>query len=116
MSVFTIYHNPRCSKSRLTLALLEERGVEFQVVHYLENPPDAGALRLLLQQLGVSAKELMRSGESVYKELQLGRAGVSEDELITAMVQNPILIERPIVSDGKRAVIGRPPENLEGLF
>ena len=108
--MFTIYHNPRCSKSRQTLALLEERGMEFQVVLYLENPPSAAVLRDLLRQLGLPARDLLRKGEAVYKELSLGDEGLSEDELVAAMVQNPILIERPIVSDGTRAVIARSPE------
>lgn len=114
--MFTIYHNPRCSKSRQTLALLQERDVELQVIHYLDTPPDAQTLKSLLQQLGISARELLRTKEPPYRELQLGREDIGEDELIAAMVQHPILIERPIVSDGKRAIIGRPPENVEALL
>ena len=109
MSV-TIYHNPRCSKSRQTLALLEDRGVAPQVVHYLETPPDAATLERLLGLLGLGARDLMRRKEAPYKELGLAEPGLAEAELIRAMVENPILIERPIVVAGNRAALGRPPE------
>jgi len=109
MSV-TIYHNPRCSKSRQTLALLEERGVAPQVVHYLETPPDAATLGQIIGRLGLGARDLMRRKEAPYKELGLADPGLGEDELIRAMVENPILIERPIVVAGERAALGRPPE------
>ncbi len=109
MSV-TIYHNPRCSKSRQTLALLEDRGVAPQVVHYLETPPDVATLERLLGLLGLGARDLMRRKEAPYKELGLAEPRLAEAELIRAMVENPILIERPIVIAGERAAIGRPPE------
>lgn len=106
----TIFHNPRCSKSRQTLALLQERDVEPEIVEYLKNPPSAEALKELLTQLGLSPRELMRRGEAVYKELNLKDPALSDDALIAAMVENPILIERPIVSTGGKAALGRPPE------
>ncbi|EOC1317116.1 arsenate reductase (glutaredoxin) [Cronobacter turicensis] len=109
----TIYHNPRCSKSRETLSLLTERGIEPHVVLYLETPPDAATIKTLLKQLGFSqARELMRTKEELYKTLDLADASLSEEALIQAMVDNPKLIERPIVvSDGK-ARLGRPPEQV----
>ncbi len=106
----TIYHNPRCSKSRQTLALLEDRGIAPQIVPYLETPPDAATLKRILGLLGLAARDLMRRKETIYKELGLFDLGLSEDDLIRAMVENPILIERPIVLAGDRAALGRPPE------
>ncbi len=106
----TIYHNPRCSKSRQTLALLEDRGVTPRIVHYLETPPDAATLRRVLGLLGLGARDLMRRKEAVYKELGLADPDLGEDDLIRAMVENPILIERPIVVVEDRAALGRPPE------
>ena len=106
----TIYHNPRCSKSRQTLALLEDRGIAPEIVLYLDTPPDAATLRRVLGLLGLGPRDLMRRKEAVYKELGLGDPGLGEDDLIRAMVENPILIERPIVVAGDRAVLGRPPE------
>lgn len=111
MSV-TIYHNPRCSKSRQTLALIRERGVEPEIVEYLKAPPDAATLKALLDKLGFGARDLLRKGETAYRELGLADPAKSEDELIAAMVANPVLIERPIVVKGERAVLGRPPENV----
>lgn len=108
----TIYHNPRCSKSRQTLELLQERGIEPTIVPYLEQPPDAATLKRLLGQLGLSPRQLMRRGETRYKELGLDEPGLSDDALVQAMVDNPILIERPIVVSAKGAVLGRPPENV----
>ncbi|MCA1175890.1 MULTISPECIES: arsenate reductase (glutaredoxin) [unclassified Pantoea] len=107
----SIYHNPRCSKSRETLALLQDKGIEPDVVLYLETPPDEQALKTLLQQLGMSsARELMRRKEDLYKELNLADSDLSEDQLLQAMVAHPKLIERPIVINGDQARIGRPPE------
>jgi arsenate reductase len=111
MSV-TIYHNPRCSKSRQTLALLQDRGVEAEVVEYLKTPPDAAALKKILTLLGLKPRELMRKNEAVYKDRGLDNAGLSDNDLIAAMINDPILIERPIVIAGGRAVIGRPPEKV----
>ena len=111
-----LYHNPRCSKSRGALALLQERDVELEVVRYLENPPDEAALRELLGQLGMTPLELMRRGESRYRELGLKAADVSDDERIRAMTENPILIERPIFVTHGKAVVGRPPERVLELL
>jgi arsenate reductase (glutaredoxin) len=112
----TIYHNPRCSKSRQTLALLEERGIEPRIVLYLETPPDADELKHLLEQMGMGARDLLRTGEGAYRELELDRTDLSEDDLIAAMVAEPILIERPIVITGQGAALGRPPENVLRLL
>ena len=107
----TIYHNPRCSKSRETLALVEAQGIQPQVVLYLETPPDHAAIKTLLKQLGFdSARQLMRTKEDLYKQLNL--ADASEEQLIAAMVNNPKLIERPIVIVGHQARLGRPPEQV----
>lgn len=115
MTQVTIYHNPRCSKSRQTLALLQENGVEPTIVEYLKTPPNAAELQSLLTKLGLSADELLRKKETVYKEL--GLAGVSDnDALIAAMINNPKLIERPIVVKGDKAAIGRPPESVLGIL
>ena len=111
MSV-TIYHNPRCSKSRQTLALLEERGADPQVIEYLRTPPTAAELKALLKKLGMRPRDLMRRNEAAYKELGLGDDSLSDDALIEAMVANPILIERPVVVKDGRAAIGRPPESV----
>ena len=108
----TIYHNPRCSKSRATLALLEEHGVAPDVVLYLENPPTTDEIALLTKKLGVGIREIMRSGEAVYKELGAGNPALEEGELTQMVADNPILLERPIVVNGDRAVVGRPPENV----
>jgi arsenate reductase len=116
MSTVTIYHNPRCSKSRQTLALLEENGIEPQVVLYLETPPAANELAALLGKLGIPARELLRKGEDDYKALGLGDENLEESALIDAMVSHPKLIERPIVVKGERAVLGRPPENVLELL
>ena len=115
MSQVTIYHNPRCSKSRNTLALLEKKGVTPEVVLYLDSPPDAATIRQLLGKLGMSAAELVRKGEDAYKEAGLNRDS-SEEELVAAMARYPKLIERPIVVKGQSAVLGRPPENALALI
>jgi arsenate reductase len=108
----TIFHNPRCSKSRATLALLQERGLEPDIRLYLEDPPDAAELRAILDRLGMSARELLRKGEAEYREQGLADQTLGEQELIGAMAATPRLIERPIVIAGKRAAIGRPPESV----
>lgn len=107
-----IYHNPRCSKSRATLALLQERGVEPAVRLYLEDPPNAAELRAILGKLGIPARELLRKGEEEYRELGLADESLDDSRLIAAMAAHPRLIERPIVIAGKRAAIGRPPESV----
>ncbi|ELU8378710.1 arsenate reductase (glutaredoxin) [Cronobacter sakazakii] len=109
----TIYHNPRCSKSRETLSLLTERGIEPDVVLYLETPPDAATIKTLLNQLGFSqARELMRTKEDLYKTLNLADPSLSEEALIQAMADYPKLIERPIVISHGKARLGRPPEQV----
>lgn len=108
----TIFHNPRCSKSRATLALLEEKGVTPKIVTYLDTPPSAGELDGILNALGKEPRELMRKGEEPYKVLGLEDESLSREALIKAMVENPILIERPIVVNGKKAAVGRPPESV----
>ncbi len=106
----TIYHNPRCSKSRETLALLRERGIEPDVIEYLKDPPSAATLKALLKQLGLGPRDLLRSKEDAYKAAGLDRPGLSDDQLIAAMIEHPVLIERPIVVANKKAALGRPPE------
>jgi arsenate reductase len=106
----TIYHNPRCSKSRQTLALLQEKGIEPQVVEYLSDTPDAKTLDGILKKLEMEPRDLMRRKETPYKDLRLDDPKLSRDKLIAAMVANPILIERPIVVSGGKVALGRPPE------
>ena len=108
MSV-VIYHNPRCSKSRQTLALLEERGIEPQIVRYLDTPPSADELRAIVKKLGAAPRDIMRVKEAPYKDLNLKEVD-DDDALIGAMAEHPILIERPIVVNGGKAALGRPPE------
>ena len=109
----TIYHNPRCSKSRETLSLLQSHGVEPQVVLYLETPPDAATLRNLLKMLNLSSpRDLMRQKDELYRTLNLADNGLTGEALIQAMVENPKLIERPIVVKHGQARIGRPPEQV----
>ncbi len=115
MSV-TIYHNPRCSKSRAALALLEEKGVETDIVEYLKTPPSADELRGLLAKLGIGVRDVMRKGEAVYKDLALGDPAKTDNDLIQAIADNPILLERPIVVSGGKAAIGRPIENIIKLI
>ena len=111
MTDFTIYHNPRCSKSRQALALLGEHGVEPKIVEYLQNPPDPETLETVLEKLGMEPQEVMRTKEKEYRTL--GLAGVTDSQsLIRAMTENPILIERPIIVSGSRARIDRPPEKV----
>ncbi len=108
----TIWHNPRCSKSRQTLALLEEHGIHPKIVQYLETPPDQAAIRAVIAKMDISARELLRKGEAEYKELGLKDTTKSEAELIAAMAEHPRLIERPVVIHGDKAALGRPPENV----
>jgi arsenate reductase len=116
MSNVVIYHNPRCSKSRQTLALLQERGIEPEQVLYLETPPAPAELRRLLKHLNLPARALLRKGEAEFRELNLADNALSENQLIEAMSEHPRLIERPIVVRGDRAVLGRPPENVLELI
>ncbi len=115
MSALTILHNPRCSKSRATLALLEARGLAPRVVEYLKDPPSAAELAAIAKKLGLAPEALVRKGEDVYKAKYAGRV-LSDAEWIAAMVTDPILIERPIVIAGARAAIGRPPERVLALI
>lgn len=107
-----IFHNPRCSKSRATLALLQDQGIEPEVTLYLQDPPDADELRSILDMLGLEARQLMRKGEAEYREQDLADESLGEEQLIEAMVETPKLIERPIVLANGRAAIGRPPESV----
>jgi len=115
MQNIKIWHNPKCSKSRAAAALLEEKGVEAEVVKYLETPPTKEELKEMLKMLGISARELMRTKEDIYKELELKEVN-DEEKLIEAMVLNPKLIERPIVIKDGKAAIGRPIENIVVLL
>ena len=112
----TIFHNPRCSKSRATLALLHEQGVEPEIRLYLDNPPDAAELAAILKKLGLKPRELMRKGEAEYREQGLADESLSDAKLIAAMVATPRLIERPIVLAGRKAALGRPPESVLGIL
>ncbi len=112
MTDLTLYHNPRCSKSRAALELLQARGLEPTVVRYLDTPPDAATLKAVLAKLGLHARALLRTGEDEYKALNLADATLGEDQLIAAMAQHPKLIERPILIAGDKAAIGRPPEKV----
>jgi arsenate reductase len=107
-----IYHNPRCSKSRQTLALLQERGIEPKIVEYLQSPPDAATLAIILTQLNISARELMRTGEDDYKAAKDELAEKSETDLIAWMIEHPKVIQRPIVVTAQGARIGRPPQDV----
>lgn len=111
-----IYHNPRCSKSRNALALLEQHGQPFEVVNYLETPPSADELRALLSQLRITSRQLLRTGEEEYQSLHLSDPTLDDEALIAAMVTHPRLIERPIVVANGKAVIGRPPELVQDIL
>ena len=111
-----IYHNPRCSKSRETLELLNAKGIKAKVIEYLKTPPSAAELKGLLKKLLMSPHELMRKKEPVYAKLRLGSAGLSDAALIKAMVENPVLIERPIVVNGAKAALGRPLEAVAAIL
>lgn len=110
-----IYHNPRCTKSRETLALLEENEANPEIILYLETPPTKKELQAILKKLGMEASQLVRKGEKIYKENYKGK-DFTEAEWLDILVQNPKLIERPIVVKGDKAVIGRPPKNVADLF
>ena len=108
----TIYHNPRCSKSRQALQLLQERQVEAEVVEYLKDTPDAETLKHIINQLGISPRELLRTNEKEYKEAQLDDPSLSDDAIIEKMAKYPKVIQRPIVVSNGKAAIGRPPEKV----
>ena len=111
-----IYHNPRCSKSRATLARLAEKGIEPEVIPYLATPPTVEDIKEILKALGMKSAELIRKGGDVYRELQISQKDYSDEELVEFMHRYPILIERPIVVYKERAALGRPPENIDILF
>ncbi len=114
---YRIYHNPRCTKSRQTLALMQEAGITPEIILYLDTPPSPNELSQLLKQLGFSsARQLLRTGEDAYKQLDLGAPAVTDAQIIAAMAEHPKLIERPIVVKGNKAIIGRPPENALSLM
>jgi arsenate reductase (glutaredoxin) len=115
MSRWTLYHNPRCSKSRAALVLLEKHGIAPQVIDYLKTPPSAAELRSIVRMLGIPPEQLIRRGEDVFKTQYAGKQ-LSDDQWIEAMAANPILIERPIVIRDQRAVLGRPAENVAKLI
>lgn len=116
MSAYTFYHNPACSKSRDGLELLQSRNVELDIVHYLEVPPTAIELKALVDKLGLPARALLRDYEEAYQKLGLDNPDLTEEQLIDAMVREPILIQRPVLADSTRAVIGRPTEKLLELL
>ena len=111
-----ILHNPRCSKSRATLQLLNDQGIEPEIILYQETPPDSELLTTILKQLDMQARDLMRKGQSEYKEMGLDNDQLSDAELIAAMIETPILIERPIVLANGKAAIGRPPESVLNIL
>ena len=111
-----IYHNPRCGKSRQTLQLLKEQGIEPEVIEYLKTPPSVQELDDILQKLGMEPRELMRKKEAEYKAGGLDDAALDRQELVKAMVDNPILIERPIVIANGKAAVGRPPETVLAIL
>ncbi|AZE95208.1 Uncharacterized protein YfgD [Pseudomonas orientalis] len=112
MTDLTLYHNPRCSKSRGALELLQDRGLTPAVVRYLETPLNAAQLQALLAKLGLGARQLLRTGEDEYTSLNLADASLSEAQLIAAIAAHPKLMERPILETADKAIIGRPPENV----
>lgn len=116
MMKVTIYHNPKCSKSRQTLALLEEQQCEIAIIEYLKQPPSESELKAILTKLGLSAHQLIRTKDTEYKELGLTESDLSADEWIHIMHSQPKLIERPIVLANEQAIIGRPPENIYDII
>ncbi len=109
-----IYHNPRCRKSRETLQIINDKGADVEIIEYLKTPPTESELKEILKKLGINAKDLLRKGETIFKEKYKGNE-FTEDEWIKIMIENPTLIERPIVVKGDKAVLGRPPENVKKL-
>jgi arsenate reductase len=110
-----IYHNPRCRKSRETLQLIQDAGKEVEVIEYLKTPPTAGELKSIIEKLGITPEQLIRKNEAIFKESFKGKS-YSDDEWIGIMIDNPKLIERPIVVFGDQAVLGRPPQNVSSLL
>ncbi|MDQ4148228.1 MAG: arsenate reductase family protein [Pseudomonadota bacterium] len=116
MAKVTVYQKPTCTKCRTALRLLKERGVEFDAINYYEQPLTTERLRELLGKLKLSPREVLRKDEPIARKLEINKRDLSDDELITLMVKNPDLIQRPIVVRGNKAVLGRPPENIEALL
>ncbi len=116
MTKIKIYHNPRCSKSRQTLQLLQDNNITPEIILYLESPPTKAELKDLLKKLGISPRDLLRTSEQAYKETGLSDASLTEQQLLQAMITEPKLIQRPIVVAGNKAVLGRPPENALELI
>ncbi len=112
----SIFHNPRCSKSRKTLEIIESHNIEVEIIFYLKNPPTVTELNSLLEKLEMKASDLVRKGESIIKELNIDLPNISDDDLISIMIEHPILIQRPIVFNEASAIIGRPPENVKELM
>ena len=111
-----VYQKPTCSKCRTTIGLLKDRGADFESINYYEQPLSTQELRKLIDKLGIAPRDLLRKGEQVYRDLELGKRDLSDDELIQLMVENPDLIQRPIVVKGNKAVLGRPPESVQELL
>lgn len=111
-----IYHNPRCSKSRNTLQILRDRGIEPEIIEYLKTPPSVNELTKILDLLAMAPRQLMRRGEKIYKEQGLNDDSLSDKKLVAAMVADPILIERPIVLANGKAALGRPPESVTDIL
>lgn len=116
MAEISIYHNPKCSKSRQALELLKEKGYDPDVIEYLKTPPDAATLKQLLEKLGIGPRQVLRTKEAEYRELGLDDTGLSDDQIIDAIVNTPKLLERPIVVRGNQAAIGRPTEAILPLL
>lgn len=112
----TIYHNPRCSKSRQTLQLLQDRGIEPEILEYLKTPPTADDIEAVLAKLGMEPRALMRMKEAAYREAGMADEALSRRQMIELMAENPIVIERPIVVNGARAALGRPPESVLSIL
>ena len=115
MEVITIYHNPNCSKSRASLALLEENDIRPEIIYYLETPPGSDELKQLLQKLNMSIRDILRKSEEEYDELGLDNESLSDEILFDFVTKHPKLLQRPIVVKGDKAIIGRPPENVLSL-
>jgi len=111
-----IYQKPTCTKCRTTIGILKERGIDFDSINYYENHLSADELRKLIDKLGIEPRDLLRKDEKIYRDLDLAHREIPDDELISLMVENPDLIQRPIVVKGDKAVLGRPPQNVEDLL
>ena len=112
----TIYHNPRCSKSRKAMDILKSRGIEPEIVDYTKQPPNEETLRQLLRALGLEAEQLVRKNDQSFKDMQLGDKKLSSEEWLNILLENPSLLQRPIIMVGEKAIIGRPPEQVLELL